>query len=317
MELRTLDWDRLKVFQAVAENGSISAAATQLAVSQAKISRDIEELEHSLGQALFTRSTRGMELTTIGAVVLKSVRNMADSARAISTHINEVSEDETCRVVIAAHDAIATYWLARHMPAFHQAHPGIEIMLKVVQETPNVAGGDADIAIQYEAPTAPNVIARPLGWLHYILYANPEYLKIHGTPETMFDMGRHRFLLHSGYNKQIDLWQEKTPAWLQVLARSVQSNSSTVILENCASGGGVALMPTYVSEFERRVQALKHIKSLAAIRFWLVYSERVRSLPQYEPVLAWLRDCFDPARHACFRETYFPPGSDLAGVVSA
>jgi DNA-binding transcriptional LysR family regulator len=316
VDVRSLDWDRLKIFQAVAEEGSISAAALKLAVSPAKISRDIEELEHSLAQELFIRSKRGMELTDVGGVVLKSARSMAESAKALSSNIDDVAAGTTTKVVIAAHDAVATYWLARHLPEFHRLNPRFEVMVKVVHETPNVANGDADIAIQYEAPTAPNVIARQLGWLHYILYATPSYLDIYGVPETMFDLGRHRFILHSAYNKQVELWEQKTPAWLEVLTSSLQSNSSTVILETCANDGGIALMPTYVSEFERRIKALVNIRPLASIRFWLTYSERVRTLNRYEPVLAWLRECFNPDVHPCFREGYIAPGPERMAFAS-
>jgi DNA-binding transcriptional LysR family regulator len=305
VELRSIDWERLKIFQAVAENGSISAAATQLAVSQAKISRDVEELELALGQALFTRSTRGMQLTVVGSDVLRSVRNMADSAKAISARVSDV--DQAGTVVIATHDAMATYWLARRLPEFLQRNPDIQVLVKVVQDTPNLPGGEADIAIQYEAPTEPNIISRQLGWLHYILYASPKYLSIHGTPETMFDLGRHRFLMHTGYNKQKELWHSKTPAWIEVLSRALQSNSSTVLLETCACGAGILPMPTYVSEFEPRVQPLVHLRPLASARLWLAYTERVRGLAHCEPVLAWIRDAFDPVAHQCFRENYIPP----------
>lgn len=306
MELQISDWSRLKVFRSVAETGSISAAASQLAVSPAKISRDLEELERRFGQELFLRSPRGMELTGIGALVLRSVRSMEDSAQAISSHVSEVAIETRTKVVIAAHDAIATYWLARRLPAFHQLNPNIEITLKVVQDTPNVANGDADIAIQYEAPTTPNVISRTLGWVHYILFASPAYLSIHGVPADMFDLGRHRIVLHSGYNKQVEMWEAKSAAWAEVMPRTLQSNSSTVILENCACDGGVALMPSYVAEIEPRVDALSHIRPLASIRFWLAYSERVRGRA-FTPVLEWLRECFDPEHHPWFRETYSPP----------
>jgi DNA-binding transcriptional LysR family regulator len=146
-----------------------------------------------------------------------------------------------------------------------------------------------------------------LGWLHYILYASPGYLSIHGVPETMFDLGRHRFLMHTGYNKQKELWHAKTPAWIEILSRALQSNSSTVLLESCACDGGILPMPTYVSEFEHRVQPLTHIRPLASARLWLAYSERLRGHPQYEPVLAWIRDSYDPGAYQCFRETYVPP----------
>jgi DNA-binding transcriptional LysR family regulator len=308
VEQRPLDWDRLRMFQAVAEAGSISAAASRLGVSSAKVSRDIEELEYSLGQKLFSRSTRGMEITAIGATVLKSTQSMADSARAIASHVRDATDAKAPRrVSIAAYEGFATYWLASRLPAFQRANPGFEIVFKVVQETPSVAAGDADISIQYEAPTSPNVFSKQLVWIHYILYASPAYLDVYGAPRTMFDLGKHRFLLYTGYNKQAELWEPKTPAWMEVINHAVQSNSGGVILESCANGGGIALLPTYVSEIERRIQPLTQIRPLAAIKFWLTYTEQVRNAPQFEPIVTWLRECFDPTSHPCFRETYVPP----------
>lgn len=313
MDLRDLDWDRLKIFQAVAEEGSISAAATLLSVSPAKVSRDMEELEQGLGQELFIRSTRGMQLTPLGADVLRSVRNMADSARAIGVRVQEVDQSRT--VTIATHDAMATYWLARRLPELYQIQPTLELNIKVMFDTPNLVAGDADISIQYEAPTAPNIIARQLGWLHYILYASPSYLSEYGTPETMFDLGRHRFLSHTGYIKQRESWAAKTPAWMEILTRSCQSNSSTVLLEACAAGAGIAPMPSYVSEMDSRVVPLVHIPPLASARLWMAYSERVRGAPAAEAVLQWLRGAYETGPNFCFRETYLPPtveGSPLA-----
>jgi DNA-binding transcriptional LysR family regulator len=210
--------------------------------------------------------------------------------------------------VIATQDAMATYWIARQIPEFLRANPTTDIMVKVVHDTPNLSDGDVDISIQYEPPSAPNIISRQLGWLHYVLYASPKYLAIHGTPETMFDLGRHRFMSLTGYNKQKDSWAAKTPHWGEILSRAFLSNSSTVLLEACANDGGVAPMPSYVSEFEPRLQALTNIPPLASIRVWLAYTERLRNFGQFEPVLEWVRGLFDPVKHPCFRETYVPPG---------
>lgn len=305
VSLRSLDWDRLKVFQAVAESGSISAAAAILAVSHAKVSRDIEELEHSCGAELFVRSTRGMQVTTIGADVLKSVRNMADSAQAISNRVEQT--DEVAEIVIATQDGMATYWLANKLPEFLQSHPDIHVTLKVTPDTPHLADGDGDIAIQYEPPSSPSLIARQLGWLHYILYASPAYLSVFGAPESMFDLGKHRFLMLTGYTKQREAWTSKTPQWIEILGRALQSNSTTVLVESCANGAGILPLPTWFSEIEPRLHPLTNIKPLANARFWLVYTERVREQNRFAPVLDWLRDSFDPSVHECFRETYVPP----------
>jgi len=306
MDLQSFDWSLLKVFVAVADTGSINAAAQQLGHSQAKVSRDIDLLERHIGQELFLRSARGMELTSAGQVVLPKARSMADAADALSTEVSELHGDASGQVVIAAHDAMATYWLAPRLPEFHQSNPDIEIMLKVVQETPNLADGEADICLQYEPPNLRNVISRSMGHLHYLPFASRDYLDIHGIPESMYDAGKHRILLHSGYNKQVEVWQEKTPHWKAINSNVLQSNSSTVILESCARGGGIAVMPSYMAETDRGVLPLP-FKPMASIRFWLAYTERARNLRRCQPVLAWLRDCFNTDRYPWFREMFVSP----------
>jgi len=307
MDLQSFDWSLLKVFVAVADTGTINGAAQQLGFSPAKVSRDIDQLEAHIGQELFLRSTRGMELTSAGQVVLPKARSMADAAGAMASDVSELQGDAGGQVVIAAHDAMATYWLAPRLPEFHQSHPDIEIMLKVVQETPNLADGEADICLQYEPPTLRNVISRVIGHLHYMPFASRDYLDIYGMPESLFDAGKHRILLHSGYNKQMEVWNEKTPHWKAIVSNVLQSNSSTVILEACARGGGIAVMPSYMADAERGVIALP-FKPMASIRFWLAYTERARNLRRCQPVLQWLRECFSADRYPWFREVFVPPG---------
>lgn len=307
MNLTTADWSRLEVFRAVADAGTITGAAEALAVSPAKVSRDVEELERSLGHALFNRSTRGVDLTEAGQLVLRSVKSMASSAKAISTTIAEFSNTQRPQVTIAAHEALATYWLAPRLPEFYRTNPQIAINLRVVQETPDVGQGDADIAIQYDPPASPSAVSRQLGWLHYILYASDGYLNVHGVPADRFELGRHRVLHLVTYQKQKEAWAAKTTAWQEIVPCSLYTNSSTVIVESCAADGGIAAMPTYMASFDRRYRPLPHLGSLASVRFWLAYAERLREQPHSKPVLDWLRACFDPDVHPWFRESYVAP----------
>lgn len=299
-----LDWDRLKVFQTVADTGSINAAVKSLNRSYGKVSKDLEELERALGHQLFDRSHRGLVLTSVGEDILRSARNMSDSVQTIIERANERNPDH---LVICARDGIATYWLARHLPELFKSQPDARIFFKVLPTTPNLAEGDGDIAIQFEPPSAANVVARQLGWLHYILYAAPSYLARNGEPKVMSDLQGHRCLRLSGEEYQVDRWQPAAAAWGAILPSTMETDTSSVLMEACASGAGIAVMPSYVSECESRLRPLIGIKPLATVRFWLAYSERVRNMKASEPVLEWIRSCFDPKRHACFREVYLPP----------
>ncbi len=299
-----LDWDRLKVFQHVADTGSMNAAAKELSLSYGKVAKDVEELERSLGHQLFERSSRGLTLTVVGQDILSSARNMADSVQSIIDRASETAPD---RVVICAREGIASYWLARRLPHLLQFKPDVSVFLKVMPTTPNLLDGDGDIAIQFEKPTATNIVSRQLGWLHYILYAAPEYLAHHGEPKSMSDLQTHQCLRLSGEEYQPESWRPAAPAWGAILPNTMQTDAGTVLMEACASGAGVAALPSYVSEFEDRLVPLVDIKPLATLRFWLAYTERVRNSAACEPVLHWIRSCFDPTRHVCFREVYVPP----------
>ncbi len=302
-----LDWDRLKVFQTIADEGSITAAAKTLCRSYGKVSSDLEELERALGHQLFERSNRGLELTVVGEDILRSARNMADT---VETIIERASDRGPDKIVICAREGIATYWLARHLPELLQIQPDAQVFFKVLPTTPNLADGDADIAIQYEMPTASNIVSRQLGWLHYILYASPGYLARHGEPTEMSDLQRHQILRLHGEEYQSDRWQSAASAWRAILPNTMTTDTSTVMVEACAAGAGIAAMPSYVSECEPRLTPLTRIKPLSTVKFWLAYTERVRSMPASEPVLHWIRSCFDPRRYSCFREVYVQPDAE-------
>jgi molybdate transport repressor ModE-like protein len=299
-----MDWDRLKVFQTVADTGSINAAAKTLCRSYGKVSKDLEELERALGHQLFERSNRGLELTVVGEDILRSARNMADSVQAIIDRASDRSPDQ---LVICAREGIASYWLARHLPELLSIQPDVSVFFKVMPTTPNLAEGDGDISIQYEKPVAANVISRQLGWLHYIPYAAPSYIAQHGEPKAMSDLQGHQCLRLAGEAYQHECWQKSAAAWGAILPQTMETDASTVLVEACAAGAGIAVMPSYVSEVEDRLMPLIDVKPLATVKFWLAYTERVRNMEASQPVLHWIRSCFDPVRNPCFREIYVPP----------
>jgi DNA-binding transcriptional LysR family regulator len=295
------------VFAAVARTGSINAAAGELNVSSAKVSRDLDTLEAIVGQALLLRTPHGTKLTPIGMTLLTRVETMVDTFGAMKDDVVQATATDTRQVTIAAFDGIATYWLARKLPEFHRSNPKSEIMLKVVQQPADLLAGEADIAIQFEEPSVGKLIHKAAGWIHYIPFASPDYLKVFGMPGDMWDAGRNRILLHSEYTKQTNAWAKDTLHWKEVVPNVLQTNSSTVLVEDCALGGGIAALPSYLAESEPRITAL-NFRPLASLKFWLVYTERARDLDRCQPVLEWLRDCFNPSRHPWFRESFVAPG---------
>jgi DNA-binding transcriptional LysR family regulator len=307
----TADWSLLAVFWQVAESGSLSRAAERLGVSVPTVKRDIDSLEQLMGADLLVRSTRGVSLTPAGEVVRRHARSMADAASAIAADLSMRDHGLEGKVSIATGDALAAYWLAPRLKHLHQPYPMIEVELNVVSHTPSLSNAEVDISIQFEEPTHRDMIARKLGTLHYIPFASPEYVATYGQPETLYDLGKHRVLMHSAYTHQRETWPGKTVAMSQLLDLALTTNSSAVMLEACANGDGIAIMPTYVCAFDRRVVPLEHLPPIAPITFWATCHDRVRQQPRGRHVLDWIGASFDTAHHPWFRDTYLKPSEAL------
>ena len=302
-----LDWDRLKVFQTIAETGSINAAAKSLGRSYGKVSTDLEELERALGHRLFERSPRGLGLTLVGEEVLRTARTMADAVQAIADRASERNPDQ---LVICAREGIASYWLARRLPELLQLQPDVGIFIKVMPTTPNLADGDADIAIQFEKPTAANIVARQLGWLHYILYAAPGYIATHGEPKSMSDLQSHKCLRLSSEEYQTECWKKAGDCMGRDLAADNGDRCEHRTRGGLRSGRRDRCHAKLcVGDRGSADTAHRHPSRSATVRFWLAYTERVRNMEASQPVLHWIRSCFDPVRNPCFREIYVPPQS--------
>jgi DNA-binding transcriptional LysR family regulator len=302
-----LDWDRLKVFQAIADTGSITGAAQTLSRSYGKVSNDLDELERAIGRTLFDRTNRGLELKPFAQDLLTSVHAMTDTVTSIMARAGGRAPE---KIVICAREGMASYWLARHLPELLDLNTDVQVFLKVLPNTPNLAAGDGDIAIQYEMPSSSEVISRQLGWLHYILYASPHYLAARGEPNELSDLHKHQILRLKSEEYQPDRWEAATSAWSAVLPDTMSTDASTVMVEACAAGAGIAAMPSYVSQCDPRLKPLVAIKPLSSVKFWLAYTERLKDTRSSEPVLRWIRSCFDPKRYSCFREVYVPPAAN-------
>lgn len=301
-----MDWDKLRVFQVVAELGSMSSAATQMSESAPTISRKIDELERSLGCKLLERSPRGVKLTKAGNKTLKYVEAMADAAFGIESDIADFDQPAEGVVTLATGDGLGAHWIAPRLPAFHLANPKIELRLNVVSSPPDLLTREADISIQFNEPTKQELISRRLGVLHYMFFASPDYIDTYGSPSSMFELHKHRLLFHEGYVEQVERWAPQTKQFRELLDLSLVTNSGSIMLSVCSNGGGIAVLPSYVCDLDSNLIPLS-IPEVAPIRFWLTYTERIRRLSRGQLVIDWLRETFDTRKHVWFRDTFYHP----------
>jgi len=311
-----MDWDNMRVFRIVAELGSMNAAAHRLQESAPTIGRKIDQLEKDLNTVLLVRTTRGVELTDAGRIALSHIHAMAESVGEVFENAGNRDRDVEGRIVLATGDGLGPYWIAPRLPEFQAANPRVQLRLQVVDKVPDLMEGEADIAIQFTEPKSPEIIGRKLGVLHYMSFASEAYLaECDQLPNSLFEYYRYKTILHEGYVHQIERWAPRVAELKKMIDYSLVTNSAAAMIEVCAHGGGIAVLPSYIGEVDHRVKPL-NLPEIAPIQFWLTYTERVRRLPHGQAVLDWLWTIFDERRIAWFRDAFVHPDQVRSGAQS-
>lgn len=190
-----LDWDDLKYFLAMAEQGSLSAAARKLNVSQPTLSRRLTALEESVGAELFSRTRTGLEMTALGEEMMNHARHMQDDVHAIERLITGHDSSLQGSVVISCTEAIGSLWLVQQLLGFRKQYPGITVDVKVDNAVSDLLRREADIALRMFRPVQNDLICKRTVTMSYGYYAHKDYIAEHGTPKTFSDIKKFDFIL--------------------------------------------------------------------------------------------------------------------------
>ncbi len=192
-----MDWDKLRVFHAVAEAGSFTHAGEMLNLSQSAVSRQIGALEESLSATLFHRHARGLILTEQGELLFKTVREVFGKLAMTEALIAEAKDKPTGPLAITTTVAFGTTWLAPRIRRFIEIYPDIDVTILVDDERElDLTMREADVAIRLRRPRQPDLIQRHLVTVRWHVYASPEYLASHGTPESPDDLDKHLLVVY-------------------------------------------------------------------------------------------------------------------------
>ncbi|MCA9538781.1 MAG: LysR family transcriptional regulator [Myxococcales bacterium] len=179
------DWNRARAFLVTAEEGTFSAAARALGLSQPTLGRQVAALEEELRVTLFERVGHRLVLTAAGAEVAEQVRAMSEAATRLSLLAAGQTDDLDGLVRISASEAISAYLLPPIVAELRGLHPGIEIELVVSNRTSDLKRREADIAVRHFRPQGDDMVARLVNDQSAAhLYGTPDYLARLGDPQT-------------------------------------------------------------------------------------------------------------------------------------
>lgn len=190
------DWSDLGVLRAVSEEGSLSAAARRLKVSQPTVSRRLADLERRLGVSLFDRGRGGATPTAIGQTMLDNVRRMGLEADAIARLVAAGEAGLAGDVIISAAEGIGSIWLPPVLAELRARHPGVVPHLQITMRTANLARREADIAIRMGGPgEQASLIARRVVRYGFGFYGSPAYFDRKGRPQHPADLAEHDIIV--------------------------------------------------------------------------------------------------------------------------
>lgn len=188
------DWNRARAFLVTAQEGSLSAAARALGLTQPTLGRQVDALEKELGVVLFERVGRGLELTAGGLDLLEHVQQMGEAANLVSLSASGQARTVEGNITLTASEVNSAFLLPHVLRELRRRHPGVHVKLVATNAVRDLRRREADIAIRSGRPTDPNLIATRLRDTPGRLYATRSYLKQLGWPKTKADLSRADFV---------------------------------------------------------------------------------------------------------------------------
>jgi len=301
-----LNWDDVRLFLEVARSGSFRKAADSTGVSSNTLMRRIALLETQLGYILLARKASGVALTSEGHQVATIAERLRGEVRTLELMAKDRTRSLTGTVKVAVTEGLGTFWLIPRLVDFQQRHPDLTIDLFCDMRLADMSSHQADIAVQLDRPAESELVITRLGYLHAMLFASDEYIRLHGAPSRVEDLADYHFVEQVAPQVPSDMIKTVVPNPFAKHFVSVRANTSTAHAYAISRGAGIGLLPTYARAITRRVRPI-NIDFRLRRDIWLVYHPKARGIRRVRAAIDWLRESFDPARYPWFQEEFVPP----------
>lgn len=191
-------WDDVRFFLAVSRAGSLSGAARGLRVGHVTVGRRIAALERRLGVKLLNRTPEGFSVTAAGQAILKQCSAMESAALDLERLAAGRDTNAAGTVRVTTTEALAHVVLAPAVAAVCKVHPQLQVDLLVGVRTLDIARREADVAVRFARPAAPELVCRKLGEVAFSLYASRRYLARCGAPTRGGGLSGHDLITFTG-----------------------------------------------------------------------------------------------------------------------
>ncbi|WP_417828929.1 LysR family transcriptional regulator [Thalassospira sp.] len=242
-----MDWDRFRIFLAVARQGQILAAARQLGLNHATVGRQLTALEQELGTKLIERRTTGSDLTPAGQELMQAAEVAESAFLRAGTAVSNQSEVISGTVRVGVPDGLGNYFLASELAHFASNHPDLVIQIVPLPRTFSLSQREADIAITLDRPKQGRLVIRKLTDYTLSVYATKSYIERFGAVETEADLTDRLFVTHIEdliYSRALDYAARLG----KLMKRRFECGSVVAQMEAVRNGYGIGILHDYATE---------------------------------------------------------------------
>jgi DNA-binding transcriptional LysR family regulator len=274
-----MDWDKLRIFHAVADAGSFTHAGHELGLSQSAVSRQISALEQELNVALFHRHARGLILTEQGEMLFRTAHEVASKLAAARTRLMDSKDKPTGELRITTTVGLGSIWLTTRIAEFKELYPEINVTLLLDDRELDLSMREADVAIRLRRPTQPDLIQRKLFTVHHHVYASSEYIRKFGMPKSLADLDRHRIVTFGQAPPYL-----ATINWLETAGLDegrtrqpvLRVNNAAALRRAVMAGIGISSLPDYLVERDSGLVQVELQHEMPAFDTYFVYPEELK-----------------------------------------
>ena len=273
-----MDWDKLRIFHAVADAGSLTHAGESLHLSQSAVSRQIRALEEALGTTLFHRHARGLILTEQGELLFDATSAMAKKLDSAAARIRDSEEEVYGHLRVTTTVGFGTLWLAPRLTKLYERYPDLKIDLMLEERVLDLPMREADVAIRMKEPAQADLVRKRLLNIRMRFYATPTYLERMGRPNSLEELRGHRLICQSPDTAQVS---EGARLVQQAMAHDLPStltvNNYFGVLQGVLNDLGIGILPDYLTVDHPGIErVLPEIES-GEVPVFLAYPEELRS----------------------------------------
>ncbi|MBB1336357.1 LysR family transcriptional regulator [Pseudoalteromonas sp. SR44-2] len=237
----------MKTFLAVVQEGSFSKAADKLDISPQLVSKYISALEDNLRTRLLHRTTRKVSVTEAGNQYYQRCQQVIIDIEDMENSLNNLSESVSGVLSISAPMSFGTKHLAGLLVDFQKQYPNLKLDLRLTDQYVDIVEQGIDIALRIGVLKNSTLIAKKIAPIRLAVFASPDYLERHGTPQTLLDLQSHNYLRYSHSEPTKRLFGVNELKSELKLESNFVANNGDLLLNTAIAGGGIAMQPTFIA----------------------------------------------------------------------